>query len=513
MDEPSQQTDWQQPIRLVELFGGIGAGLAAVVRNGIAVKQQYSRREQEERPRCERSLERSPRRPAFRADRVLQAPDGRGGGSAGDETGGVGSAISRGDPWRTDARDGSGGDRRYRRDTRAHPSPEEGYRRRGESDRAQAPPGGHRGRRGDLETDSEEENSPVGKMRKEGRGEGADEGSENQQRQEEDASGNHGSTAGADEADSPLADSTADESEAKANGPEGVQKEQREDDAEEDEMNGRARRKSVGSVEQGEARDRARPIRSSDAKGGAAAGSARQIRIRDAKGGAAAGSARQIRIRDAKGGAAAGSARQIRICDAKGGTVAGSACQIRIRDAKGGTAGSARQVRIRVAKGGAAAGSARPNCSRDVKDGVMAGPPCQICAGSGKEHVMRNGSRRTPVGSVEEGETSGHRRQGSIGAGRGGKNGRGKTTRRIGKVNARKGARARGTCRRRRDGTSGEARSGAGVWHIVRNEPERRGKEWREQGKGGHTEGRPEQQASPGEKVEGVRLRLLSELT
>ncbi|CAI7909129.1 unnamed protein product [Closterium sp. NIES-54] len=39
MDEPSQQTDWQQPIRLVELFGGIGAGLAAVVRNGIAVKQ------------------------------------------------------------------------------------------------------------------------------------------------------------------------------------------------------------------------------------------------------------------------------------------------------------------------------------------------------------------------------------------------------------------------------------------------------------------------------------------
>ncbi|CAI7814182.1 unnamed protein product [Closterium sp. NIES-54] len=29
----------QQPIRLVELFGGIGAGLAAVVRNGIAVKQ------------------------------------------------------------------------------------------------------------------------------------------------------------------------------------------------------------------------------------------------------------------------------------------------------------------------------------------------------------------------------------------------------------------------------------------------------------------------------------------
>ncbi|CAI7920950.1 unnamed protein product, partial [Closterium sp. NIES-54] len=175
-----------------------------------------------------RSLERSPRRPAFRADRVLQVPDGRGGGSAGDETGGVGSAMSRGDPWRTDARDGSGGDRRYRRDTRAHPSPEEGYRRRGEGDRAQAPPGGHRGRRGDLETDSEEENSPVGKMRKEGRGEGADEGSENQQRQEEDVSGNHGSTAGADEADSCLADCTADQSEAKANGPEGVRKEQRE---------------------------------------------------------------------------------------------------------------------------------------------------------------------------------------------------------------------------------------------------------------------------------------------
>ncbi|CAI7786053.1 unnamed protein product, partial [Closterium sp. NIES-53] len=39
MDEPRHQTDWRQPIRLVELFGGIGAGLAAVVRSGIAVRQ------------------------------------------------------------------------------------------------------------------------------------------------------------------------------------------------------------------------------------------------------------------------------------------------------------------------------------------------------------------------------------------------------------------------------------------------------------------------------------------
>ncbi|CAI5996953.1 unnamed protein product [Closterium sp. NIES-65] len=234
-----------------------------------------------------------------------------------------------------------------------------------------------------------------------------------------------------------------------------------EDDAEEDEMNGRARRKSVGNAEQGEARDHARPIHSSDAMGGAVAGSARQIRIRDAKGGEAAGSARQIRIRDTKGGAVAGSARQSRIRDAKGGAAAGSARQIRIRDVKG----------------GAAAGSARPNCTRDVKDGVMSGPPRQICAGSGKEHVMRNGSRRTAVGSVEEEETRGHHRQRSIGVRRGGKNGGGQTTRWMGKVNAQKGARAHGICIRRQDGTSGEARLGAGVWHIVRNEPRRRGKE------------------------------------
>ncbi|CAI7864592.1 unnamed protein product [Closterium sp. NIES-54] len=39
MDEPRWQSDWQQPIRLVELFGGIGAGYAAVVRSGIAVQK------------------------------------------------------------------------------------------------------------------------------------------------------------------------------------------------------------------------------------------------------------------------------------------------------------------------------------------------------------------------------------------------------------------------------------------------------------------------------------------
>ncbi|CAI7905126.1 unnamed protein product [Closterium sp. NIES-54] len=39
MDAPRKQSVWQQPIRLVELFGGIGAGLAAVVKNGIAVQQ------------------------------------------------------------------------------------------------------------------------------------------------------------------------------------------------------------------------------------------------------------------------------------------------------------------------------------------------------------------------------------------------------------------------------------------------------------------------------------------
>ncbi|CAI7899586.1 unnamed protein product [Closterium sp. NIES-54] len=39
MDKPHQQSDWQQPIHLVELFGGIGAGLSAVVRNGIAVRR------------------------------------------------------------------------------------------------------------------------------------------------------------------------------------------------------------------------------------------------------------------------------------------------------------------------------------------------------------------------------------------------------------------------------------------------------------------------------------------
>ncbi|CAI7849114.1 unnamed protein product [Closterium sp. NIES-54] len=33
------KSDWQQPIHLVELFGGIGAGLSAVVRNGIAVRK------------------------------------------------------------------------------------------------------------------------------------------------------------------------------------------------------------------------------------------------------------------------------------------------------------------------------------------------------------------------------------------------------------------------------------------------------------------------------------------
>ncbi|CAI7811541.1 unnamed protein product [Closterium sp. NIES-54] len=39
MDEPRRQSDWQQPIHLVELFGGIGAGLSAVVRSGIAVRK------------------------------------------------------------------------------------------------------------------------------------------------------------------------------------------------------------------------------------------------------------------------------------------------------------------------------------------------------------------------------------------------------------------------------------------------------------------------------------------
>ncbi|CAI7864533.1 unnamed protein product [Closterium sp. NIES-54] len=39
MDKPQQQSDWQQPIHLLELFGGIGAGLSAVVRNGIAVRR------------------------------------------------------------------------------------------------------------------------------------------------------------------------------------------------------------------------------------------------------------------------------------------------------------------------------------------------------------------------------------------------------------------------------------------------------------------------------------------
>ncbi|CAI7885100.1 unnamed protein product [Closterium sp. NIES-53] len=36
---PTRQSDWQQPIHLVELFGGIGAGLSAVVRSGIAVRK------------------------------------------------------------------------------------------------------------------------------------------------------------------------------------------------------------------------------------------------------------------------------------------------------------------------------------------------------------------------------------------------------------------------------------------------------------------------------------------
>ncbi|CAI7734396.1 unnamed protein product [Closterium sp. NIES-53] len=39
MDEPKQQSDWQQPICLLELFGGIGAGLSTVVRSGTAVRR------------------------------------------------------------------------------------------------------------------------------------------------------------------------------------------------------------------------------------------------------------------------------------------------------------------------------------------------------------------------------------------------------------------------------------------------------------------------------------------
>ncbi|CAI7925837.1 unnamed protein product [Closterium sp. NIES-53] len=39
MDEPKRHSDWQQPIHLVELFGGIGAGLSAVIRSGIAVRK------------------------------------------------------------------------------------------------------------------------------------------------------------------------------------------------------------------------------------------------------------------------------------------------------------------------------------------------------------------------------------------------------------------------------------------------------------------------------------------
>ncbi|CAI7821526.1 unnamed protein product [Closterium sp. NIES-54] len=35
----SSRGTWRSPIHLVELFGGIGAGLSAVVRNGIAVRR------------------------------------------------------------------------------------------------------------------------------------------------------------------------------------------------------------------------------------------------------------------------------------------------------------------------------------------------------------------------------------------------------------------------------------------------------------------------------------------
>ncbi|CAI5965453.1 unnamed protein product [Closterium sp. NIES-64] len=101
---------------------------------------RWARREQE-RP-CQgrtqergRSLERSPRRSAFRADQIPFTREQRKGGSVREGGDGSGSAMTGGDPWRLDGRREGGGGGRCRRDTGAHSSPGEGERRRGGGDR------------------------------------------------------------------------------------------------------------------------------------------------------------------------------------------------------------------------------------------------------------------------------------------------------------------------------------------------------------------------------------------
>ncbi|CAI7814183.1 unnamed protein product [Closterium sp. NIES-54] len=121
----------------------------------------YGRREEEHAWRGHsrergRSLERSPRRSAFRADQVTLVPERRAGGSAQAGAGGSGSALAGSDPWRTEPRHGAGGDRGYRQEMGAYRSPEASYRRCKDRSRGRGLEELFSGREGDLNADGEE---------------------------------------------------------------------------------------------------------------------------------------------------------------------------------------------------------------------------------------------------------------------------------------------------------------------------------------------------------------------
>ncbi|CAI6006847.1 unnamed protein product [Closterium sp. NIES-64] len=93
------------------LFHNKRKGCARARMDGYELRygRTYGRREEDRAWRGHsrergRSLERSPRRPAFRADQVPLAPKRREGGSARAGAGGSGSALAGSDPWRTEPR-------------------------------------------------------------------------------------------------------------------------------------------------------------------------------------------------------------------------------------------------------------------------------------------------------------------------------------------------------------------------------------------------------------------------
>ncbi|CAI5987309.1 unnamed protein product, partial [Closterium sp. NIES-65] len=354
--------------------------------------------------------DRSPRRPAFRADQVPLGHERREEGSAQGRAGGSELAMVRSDPWRTETRHG-GGNLGYRQETGAYRSPDASYRRREDRRRGRGLEGLFSGREGDLNAGGVEESDAADTSQESEHGDAAENGADGRK---EDVSKQRDVPAEATKADLAQASVAAETSAVEADGTSGARNPPRNG-----EERGSGRRSSssrspdlrqqcdAGGGDGVRSPDHRRTCDGGRGDGHALARSAAALVMGDA----AMVCARQIRDALVMGEAATACARQIRGALVMGD--AATACTRQIRGAlvMGDAATAcARQIPRRTRDGGRGDGvrSPDPRRTRDggSGDGVRSPDPRRTRDGGRGDGVRSPDPRRTREGGRGDGMRS-----------------------------------------------------------------------------------------------------------